>query len=194
MTFPTTDAAATDRSGDVPRLESALRAEMDGEVAFDDYSRHIFSRDASMYSITPLGVVFPRHADDVAAAVKGAGELGVPIVARGAGTSPASMALLRRIPVRTSWRSTPAAAGWPARSVSSRSVTTSPSPSAEIGFSRPSRRSQRKRSWPRPVCRAGNRSSTELAAPRGTRLSWCARRWPAPAEDRRHHAFCSLLA
>jgi FAD/FMN-containing dehydrogenase/Fe-S oxidoreductase len=60
---------------------------MDGEVAFDDYSRHIFSRDASMYSITPLGVVFPRHADDVAAAVKVTGELGVPIVARGAGTS-----------------------------------------------------------------------------------------------------------
>ncbi|MEN3265369.1 FAD-binding oxidoreductase, partial [Pseudonocardia sp.] len=87
MTFPTTDTAATDRSGVVPRLESALRAAMDGEVAFDDYSRHIFSRDASMYSITPLGVVFPRHADDVAAAVKVTGELGVPIVARGAGTS-----------------------------------------------------------------------------------------------------------
>ncbi|MFC9436005.1 FAD-binding and (Fe-S)-binding domain-containing protein [Nocardia sp. NPDC057030] len=69
------------------RLEHALRATMDGEVAFDDYSRHLFSRDASMYSITPLGVVFPRHADDVAAAVRAAGEHGVPIVARGAGTS-----------------------------------------------------------------------------------------------------------
>ena len=87
MTFPTTDTAATDRSVVAARLERALRATMDGEVAFDDYSRHIFSRDASMYSITPLGVVFPRHADDVAAAVKAAGELGVPIVARGAGTS-----------------------------------------------------------------------------------------------------------
>src|SRR5258707_13206083 len=86
MTFPTADTAATDRSGVVARLESALRAAMDGEVAFDDYSRHIFSRDASMYSITPLGVVFPRHADDVAAAEKVAGELGVPIVAGGAGT------------------------------------------------------------------------------------------------------------
>jgi FAD/FMN-containing dehydrogenase/Fe-S oxidoreductase len=87
MTFPTTDTAATDRSAVAPRLERALRATMDGEVAFDDYTRHIFSRDASMYSITPLGVVFPRHADDVGAAVKLAGELGVPIVARGAGTS-----------------------------------------------------------------------------------------------------------
>ena len=87
MTLPTTDPAATDRSAVARGLERALRATMDGEVAFDDYTRHIFSRDASMYSITPQGVVFPRHADDVAAAVKVAGEFGVPIVARGAGTS-----------------------------------------------------------------------------------------------------------
>src|SRR5258708_22230050 len=87
MTSRTTYTAGTDGSGNVPRVESALREAMDGEVAFDDYSRHIFSRDASMYSITPLGVVFPRHADDVAAAVQAAGELGVPILPRGAGTS-----------------------------------------------------------------------------------------------------------
>ncbi|GLY66800.1 FAD-binding and (Fe-S)-binding domain-containing protein [Amycolatopsis taiwanensis] len=76
-------ASSTVRS----RLERALRATLGGEVAFDDYSRHLFSRDASMYSIMPLGVVFPRHADDVVAAVKAAGELGVPILPRGAGTS-----------------------------------------------------------------------------------------------------------
>ncbi|WP_405162004.1 FAD-binding protein [Nocardia sp. NBC_01499] len=84
MNLPT---ATADRSAVASRLADTLRATMDGEVAFDDYSRHIFSRDASMYSITPLGVVFPRHADDVAAAVRAASELGVPIVPRGAGTS-----------------------------------------------------------------------------------------------------------
>ncbi|MEC3956433.1 FAD-linked oxidase C-terminal domain-containing protein [Nocardia sp. CDC153] len=68
-------------------LEQALSAVMDGELAFDDYSRHLFSRDASMYAITPLGVAFPKHAEDVAAAVRVAAEFGVPIVARGAGTS-----------------------------------------------------------------------------------------------------------
>ncbi|WP_165953789.1 hypothetical protein, partial [Streptomyces sp. 8K308] len=36
------------------RLESALRTSFDGEVAFDDYTRHLFSRDASTYAITPL--------------------------------------------------------------------------------------------------------------------------------------------
>ena len=35
--------------------ERALRAAVRGEVAFDDYSRHLFSRDASMYAVRPLG-------------------------------------------------------------------------------------------------------------------------------------------
>lgn len=68
-------------------LEHRLRTEMSGEVAFDDYTRQLFARDASMYAITPRGVVFPRDADDVAAAVALAGEHGVPVVPRGAGTS-----------------------------------------------------------------------------------------------------------
>src|SRR5690625_4059918 len=65
------------------RLEQAL----DGEVRFDDYSRHIFSRDASIYAIQPVGVVFPKHADDIAATVTIAAEHGVTVTARGGGTS-----------------------------------------------------------------------------------------------------------
>ena len=74
----------TDQARD---LESLLRLTLDGQVAFDDYSRHLFSRDASMYAIRPLGVAFPRHSDDVAAAVSACATLGVPVVPRGAGTS-----------------------------------------------------------------------------------------------------------
>jgi FAD/FMN-containing dehydrogenase/Fe-S oxidoreductase len=68
------------------RLEESFEGGPD-DVRFDDYSRHLFSRDASMYSILPLGVAFPRSADDVAAAVVAARGLGVPVVPRGAGTS-----------------------------------------------------------------------------------------------------------
>ncbi len=68
-------------------LQRRLERDLDGEVAFDDYTRHLFSRDASMYSIRPLGVVYPRHADDVAAAVTAAAALGVSVTPRGAGTS-----------------------------------------------------------------------------------------------------------
>ena len=76
----TTDRVAAD-------LERELRRQVEGEVAFDDYTRHLFSQDASMYAMTPLGVVYPRHADDVAVAVRLAHEAGVPVLARGAATS-----------------------------------------------------------------------------------------------------------
>ena len=56
-------------------------------MQFDDYSRHLFSRDASMYAIMPAGVVFPVDADDVAATVRIAREFGVTVTPRGAGTS-----------------------------------------------------------------------------------------------------------
>ncbi|MEU9331743.1 FAD-linked oxidase C-terminal domain-containing protein [Streptomyces sp. NPDC048290] len=68
-------------------LHDRLRRDLEGEVAFDDYTRHLFSRDASMYAITPRGVVFPRHTADVQATVAAAVEYGVPVLARGAGTS-----------------------------------------------------------------------------------------------------------
>ncbi|MGI5144257.1 FAD-binding and (Fe-S)-binding domain-containing protein [Streptomyces sp. CA-106110] len=68
-------------------LMRKLGRELDGEVAFDDYTRRLFAQDASMYSITPMGVVFPRHAGDVVAAVAAAAEHRVPVVPRGAGTS-----------------------------------------------------------------------------------------------------------
>ncbi|QYN36445.1 FAD-binding protein [Pseudonocardia sp. DSM 110487] len=68
-------------------LQQALDRELDGEVLFDDYTRHLFSRDASMYAITPVGVVAPRHAGDVVTAVRIAGEHGVPVLPRGGGTS-----------------------------------------------------------------------------------------------------------
>ncbi|QUQ65720.1 FAD-binding and (Fe-S)-binding domain-containing protein [Kutzneria sp. CA-103260] len=55
----------------------------DLDARFDDYTRHLFSRDASMYAIEPKGVVFPRSADDVVTVLR----RGETIVPRGAGTS-----------------------------------------------------------------------------------------------------------
>ena len=85
MTAELTTAGAPARP--IEALEDVLRSRLAGEVAFDDYTRHLFSRDASMYAIEPRGVVYPRDADDVAAAVRTAGEFGIPVVPRGAGTS-----------------------------------------------------------------------------------------------------------
>ena len=68
-------------------LEQALKQVITGEVRFDRLTRRIYSTDASIYSIKPLGVVSPRSADDVVATVDVAKRFDVPILPRGAGTS-----------------------------------------------------------------------------------------------------------
>jgi FAD/FMN-containing dehydrogenase/Fe-S oxidoreductase len=50
-----------------------------------------------MYAIEPLGVVFPRDADEAAAAVAAAAGFGVPVLPRGAGTSLAGQAVGRAV-------------------------------------------------------------------------------------------------
>src|SRR5260370_4358799 len=50
-----------------------------------------------MYTIEPIGVVFPREAADVAAVVTTAAEFGVPVLPRGAGTSLAGQTVGRAI-------------------------------------------------------------------------------------------------
>jgi FAD/FMN-containing dehydrogenase/Fe-S oxidoreductase len=69
------------------RLERALREKVRGEVRFDAHSRLLYSTDASLYQFLPVGVVVPRDADDVVAAVTLAAEHGVPVLPRGGGTS-----------------------------------------------------------------------------------------------------------
>lgn len=69
------------------RLERALREKVRGEVRFDARSRLLYSTDASLYQILPVGVVVPRDAEDVAAATRLAAEAGVPVLPRGGGTS-----------------------------------------------------------------------------------------------------------
>ncbi|WP_063753150.1 FAD-binding and (Fe-S)-binding domain-containing protein, partial [Streptomyces resistomycificus] len=73
-------------------LEAGLRAVVRGEVGFDVTSRALVTMDASNYRRVPLGVVAPRDADDVAAALAVCREHGVPVVARGGGTSIAGQA------------------------------------------------------------------------------------------------------
>ncbi|MGP3972059.1 FAD-binding and (Fe-S)-binding domain-containing protein [Streptomyces sp. 6N223] len=68
-------------------LAARLRGAVRGEVAFDAGSRALTTQDASNYRRVPLGVVSPRDAADVAAALAVCREHDVPVVARGGGTS-----------------------------------------------------------------------------------------------------------
>jgi FAD/FMN-containing dehydrogenase/Fe-S oxidoreductase len=68
-------------------FQSELRLMVEGDVRFDVATLGIYSTDASNYRQVPIGVVAPRHAGDVINAVALARENGVPLLARGGGTS-----------------------------------------------------------------------------------------------------------
>lgn len=68
-------------------LERRLTRALAGEVKFDAFTRGRYATDASIYQIMPAGVVFPKSVADVEAALTLAREAGVPVIARGAGTS-----------------------------------------------------------------------------------------------------------
>jgi FAD/FMN-containing dehydrogenase/Fe-S oxidoreductase len=70
-----------------------LQRQISGEVRFDDISRRLYATDASLYQIQPLGVVLPKTLDDLVTTVQIAGELRIPMTARGGGTSLSGQAI-----------------------------------------------------------------------------------------------------
>jgi FAD/FMN-containing dehydrogenase/Fe-S oxidoreductase len=69
------------------RIEADLRGLIEGEVFCDDLYSQMYSTDASILQVRPLGVVRPRHTQDVAAVVRYASENHLPLHARGNGSN-----------------------------------------------------------------------------------------------------------
>ncbi|MCC6568368.1 MAG: FAD-binding oxidoreductase, partial [Anaerolineales bacterium] len=70
-----------------------LHKHFTGDIRTDSASRILYSTDASMYQIEPLGVVIPRNQEELHAAVELAAKYKIPILPRGAGTSLAGQAI-----------------------------------------------------------------------------------------------------
>jgi FAD/FMN-containing dehydrogenase/Fe-S oxidoreductase len=85
------DGAVT--SSDPGAVAAALRRAGVAEVDASDRRRAEYSSDASNYRLVPTVVAFPRHVEEVHAAVAFAREHGVPLTARGGGTSIAGNAV-----------------------------------------------------------------------------------------------------
>ena len=68
-------------------IEAELKKRIEGDIRFDRYSRLLYSTDASIYQIEPIGVVVPRHKGDVQAVIEIANKLNVSVLPRGGGTS-----------------------------------------------------------------------------------------------------------
>jgi FAD/FMN-containing dehydrogenase/Fe-S oxidoreductase len=74
-------------------LRHELEQQLEGEVRFDKVSRALYSTDASVYQIEPLGVVLPRSRDDLIRIVRICAKFRCPLTMRGGGTSQAGQAI-----------------------------------------------------------------------------------------------------
>jgi FAD/FMN-containing dehydrogenase/Fe-S oxidoreductase len=68
-------------------LEALLKSTLRGDVRFDLGSRALYAADSSNYRQLPVGVVLPRDAADVEAALAACRATGAAVLPRGAGTS-----------------------------------------------------------------------------------------------------------
>ena len=71
---------ATNVGRDYFEIEAELKKRVEGDIQFDQYSRLLYSTDASIYQIEPIGVVVPRHKADVQAVIDVANRLGVSVL------------------------------------------------------------------------------------------------------------------
>jgi FAD/FMN-containing dehydrogenase/Fe-S oxidoreductase len=87
---------------DAAALQKELERQIQGEVRFDPITRALYSTDASVYLIRPLGVVIPKSREDVIRIVQICGRLRCPLTMRGGGTSQAGQAIGEGLQVDTS--------------------------------------------------------------------------------------------
>jgi len=81
------DSRTTISAENVASLQASLKQDIEGEVRFDKGSRALYATDGSNYRQVPIGVVIPRHVQDVETTVRLARAHSAPVLSRGAGTS-----------------------------------------------------------------------------------------------------------
>ncbi len=79
-----------------------LRPHVAGDLRADLTARTLYSTDASLYQVMPLGVLIPKHADDIQAAVELAAKHKLPVLPRAGGSSLAGQAVNAALVIDTS--------------------------------------------------------------------------------------------
>ena len=80
----------------------ALRPRVAGDLRADDYTRTLYSTDASLYQVMPHAVLIPRHGDDMQAAIELAAQYDVPLLPRAGGSSVAGQTVNAALVMDTS--------------------------------------------------------------------------------------------
>src|SRR6266446_2568285 len=57
------------------------------DARFDNLARQLYATDASIYQIEPVGVAFPKSAEQASLVIRAAADAGLSVTPRGAGTS-----------------------------------------------------------------------------------------------------------
>ena len=78
-------------------LKSDLAGCIQGQIKTDFFTKKIYSIDASIYQIEPLGVVYPKTTEDIRTVVAYARNNQLPVIPRGAGTGVAGGCIGRGI-------------------------------------------------------------------------------------------------
>jgi FAD/FMN-containing dehydrogenase/Fe-S oxidoreductase len=86
----------------LPELQRELATTLSGDIRFDAVSRALYSTDASVYQIEPMGVVLPRSRDELRRLVQLCARRKCPITMRGGGTSQAGQAIGAGLVIDTS--------------------------------------------------------------------------------------------
>jgi FAD/FMN-containing dehydrogenase/Fe-S oxidoreductase len=86
----------------VPALRRELESAIEGDVRFDEVTRALYSTDASVYQLPPIGVVAVRSRADVVRTVAACRRHRCPLTMRGGGTSQAGQAIGSGLIVDTS--------------------------------------------------------------------------------------------
>ena len=71
----------------INKIGKDLQSKIKGTILFDDFSRGRYSTDASIYQITPIGVVLPKDTYDVVNLVEYSQKHDLPLLARGGASS-----------------------------------------------------------------------------------------------------------
>jgi len=93
---------ANARLVDAAALQRELESQIEGEVRFDAVSRALYSTDASVYQIHPLGVVVAKSREDLIRIIRIASQFRCPITLRGGGTAQAGQSIGAGLQVDTS--------------------------------------------------------------------------------------------
>ena len=78
-------------------IQEKIENSIEGDLRIDDFTKKIYSTDASMYEIEPIGVLLPKNSEDVKNSIEIAKENNLSILPRGGGTSLAGQTVGRSL-------------------------------------------------------------------------------------------------